>query len=90
MDRGEFCALVLLDLSAAFDTIDHGLLFDVLEKRFGMSHDALKWMTSYFEGGTQTFRVGNEDSDPRTLMFGVPQGSFAGPQTFVCYTEDLH
>ena len=42
VDRGEFCALVLLHLSAAFDTIDHGPLFDVLEKRFGMSHDALK------------------------------------------------
>ena len=89
VDRGEFCALVLLDLSAAFDTIDHGILFDVLEKRFGMSHDALKWMTSYFEGRTQTFRAGNEDSDPRTLRFGVPQGSVAGPQTFVCYMEDL-
>ena len=67
VDRGEFCALVLLDLSAAFDTIDHGILFDVLEKRFGLSHDALKWMTSYFEGRTQTFRAGKEDSDPRTL-----------------------
>ena len=54
-----------------------------------MSHDALKWMTSYFEGRTQTFRAGSEDSDPRALRFGVPQGSVAGPQTFVCYTEDL-
>ena len=35
------------------------------------------------------FRAGNKDSDPRTLRFGVPQGSVAGPQTLVCYTEDL-
>ena len=46
-------------------------------------------MTSYFEGRTQTFRAGNEDSDPRTLRVGVPQGSVTGPQTFVFYTEDL-
>ena len=71
LDRGEFCSTVVLDLSAAFDTIDHGILFDVLEKRFGMSHDAMKWMTSYFEGRTRAFRADNEDADPRSLRFAV-------------------
>ena len=64
----------ILDSSAAFDTINHDILFDVLEKRFGLGYDALKWMTSYFEGRTPTYRAGYEGSDPCTLRFGVPQG----------------
>ena len=42
-------------------------------------------VTLYFEGWTQAFQADNEDSDPRTMRVGVPQGLVAGPQTFVCY-----
>ena len=89
IDRGEVCALVLLDLSAAFDTIDHGILFEILNKRFGMQHKVEEWVQSYFEGRTQICMVGIDVSDARVLKHGVPQGSVAGPSKFVCYTEDL-
>ena len=63
-----------------------------IEKRFGMGHNALKWMTttSYFKGCTQTFRAHNRDWDPHTLRFRVPRGLFAGLQTFVCFKKDIH
>ena len=50
IDAGQVCALVLLDLSAAFDTIDHDILFDVLDKRFGIQDGAMDWIRSYFSG----------------------------------------
>ena len=54
------------------DTIDHSILFDVLEKRFGPGHDAVKMDdVKYFEGWTQAFQAGNIDSDPHTLRLRI-------------------
>lgn len=89
VDRGDVAALVLLDLSAAFDTVDHTILIDVLRDRFGLQGDVLDWMTSYLEGRTQAVSVGSTLSSTRPLPCGVPQGSVLGPKQFIAYMEDV-
>jgi hypothetical protein len=89
IDQGNVGALVLLDLSSAFDTVDHNLLTDILRRRFGIVGDALSWMTSYLENRSQQISVGSKLSTITELSCGVPQGSVLGPKQFLAYTEDL-
>ena len=88
VDRGQVGAIALLDLSSAFDTVDHLILFDVLQKRFGVTGPALTWFQSYFSNRTQTVLVSGQSSIT-TLSCGVPEGSVLGPKTFIAYTEDV-
>ena len=76
---------VLLDLSAAFDTIDHKKLLNILDTSFGIRGDALKWFESYLSDRQQTVQIGNEFSKSNTLNYGVPQGSVLGPILFTIY-----
>ena len=89
MDRGEVTALTLLDLSAAFDTIDHKLLFSRLHSWFGVTGLALNWFSSYLTDRAQQVKLCNLLSSPATLKFGVPQGSVLGPILFTLYTSPL-
>jgi len=89
LDKGDVCALVLLDMSAAFDTVDHAILIDVLEKRFGVQGTALQWMTSYLSRRTQSVHIGSECSIESLLTCGVPQGSVLGPSKYSMYTEEI-
>ena len=89
IDDGHLCALVLLDLSAAFDTTDHKIFIDIMEKRFAVHDTALSWFNSQLEQRTQFYCVGTEISTSIWLKYGVPQGSVAGPVEFICYTEEL-
>ena len=82
IDSGKLCALVLLDLSAAFDTVDHPIMLQVLHDRFCVEDAALKWFESYLSDRTQTYRVKDQQSRPRTVDCSVPQGSVLGPQKF--------
>ena len=72
--------LVLLDLSAAFDTIDHDNLFYILEKYVGIGGSA----RSYFSDRTQRVQIDGIMPDCASLLCGVPQGSVLGPMKFVC------
>lgn len=81
--------LVLLDLSAAFDTIDHITLFHQLQHRLGISDTALNWFRSYLSDRTQSVSVENASSKPSPLQFGVPQGSVLGPLLYTIYTLPL-
>ena len=85
--------LVLLDMSAAFDTVDHEILHNILDRRSGVQSNALAWfssyLTSYLTGRTQSVCVSASISDPATLKCGVPQGSALGPVEFIVYTEEL-
>ena len=89
IDSGKAVAVVALDLSAAFDTIDHTILLKRLEKRFGVRGSAHAWMRSYLSKRTQEVTVKDAVSDPFPLKYGVPQGSVLGPLLFTAYTSPL-
>ena len=81
--------LLLLDLSADFDTIDHQILLSRLNSVFGIQFTALQWFQSYYSDRYQSTSVNNSSSLPSYLMYGVPQGSVLGPILFVLYTPPL-
>ena len=81
--------LVLLDLSAAFDTVDYDILLGRLEHRFGITGKALSWLTSYLTDRTQFVKVANEHSTIRNLLCGVSQGSVLAPIFGSMYTAPL-
>ena len=70
--QGQPTALVLLDLSAAFDTIKHFKLFDCLSSWFGFSDTIFNWFKSYMSGQNQSVKINSSLSSPMPLLFGVP------------------
>ncbi|GFR97234.1 reverse transcriptase-like protein [Elysia marginata] len=88
-DAKQLTLLVLLDLSAAFDTIDHELLLSRLDCRFGINGAALQWLRSYLTGGMQSVLIDGVSSPVSSLQFGVPQGSVLGPLLFTLYTSPV-
>ncbi|KAK6172687.1 hypothetical protein SNE40_016298 [Patella caerulea] len=85
LDKQKDVILLLLDLSAAFDTIDHGILIDRLRCRDGIDGTALELLNSYLKGRTQRVVIGSVVSESKPLHFGVPQGSVLGPVLFSLY-----
>jgi hypothetical protein len=88
-DNGKVSALVLLDLTAAFDTIDHELLLLRLERQFGVCGRALDWFQSYSTGRIYCVVFGGSKSSVIHVTCSVPQGSVLGPLLFILYTADL-
>ena len=78
-DLGKSTVLVSLDLSSAFDTIDHTILINRLSTSFGVSGRTLNWITSYLSNRSQFVKVDNLSSPPQPCLFCVPQGSVLGP-----------
>ena len=89
LDQGCVSVLILLDLSAAFDTIDHQTLLRRLEHCFGIYGKPLAWMTSYLTDRYQTVCVGDELSEPVLMENSVPQGCVLGPKNYIMYTKPL-
>jgi len=89
VDQGNAVLLVLLDLSAAFDTVDHCILLSFLRDQIGLTGSALHIFETYLEGRTQCISISNVLSTVSKLIFGVPQGSVLGPIIFCTYTLPL-
>src|SRR6476661_4861811 len=82
INQQKVSALVLLDLLAAFDTIDPRILIQRLTSTFGVSGPALSFLSSYLLNRSQFVSINSSCSAPSTLHTGVPQGSVLGPLLF--------
>ena len=89
IDDKQCVLLVLLDLSAAFDTIDHAVLITRLQSHLGLTGNALELLKSYITERQQAVIINGKKSVPWNLEFGVPQGSVLGTFLFSIYTSPL-
>ena len=87
-DKGHVAILSLLDLSAAFDTLDHSIMNRRL-RECGCGGTVLSWLNSYLKDRTQQVIINKTTSEKKTLLYGVPQGSVLGPVLFTIYTSPL-
>ena len=87
LDRKEHAVGIFLDLSKAFDTVDHNILLDKL-KHYGIRGMARDWVRSYLSNGLQFVQFNGQCSSPQSICCGVPQGSILGPLFFLLYTVE--
>ena len=88
MDKGCVTGAVFLDLSKAFDTINHDSLLHKLTK-VGFSSSSINWFQSYLSDRTQVTCVADSSSSAKHVSVGVPQGSVLRPLLFIIYTNEL-
>ena len=81
--------ICLLDLSAAFDTIDHNILVSRLSSWFGIHGTVLNWFKSYLSSGSFRIRCSGSLSSPHDSLYGIPQGLVLGPLLFILYTTPI-
>jgi len=89
IDNRQAVFVVLLDLSAAFDTIDHNVLLNRLCTVFGFKNNVISWFKTYLCNRICRIKIANDFSDPTVLHYGIPQGSCVGPQMFSYYTHPI-
>jgi hypothetical protein len=89
LDHGNAVLMVLLDMSAAFDTVDHNILLARMESRFGMTGKVISWYETYLKNRTTKVVIKDTYSAEHCLTYSLPQGSIIGPQGFTLYTTPV-
>ena len=90
MDQQLITLLVLLDLSAAFDTIEFAILSEIFQHKFKITGTVADWFASYLTNRQQRVMIDSTLSKPIDMKFGAPQGSCAGPVIFLSYLSSLY
>ena len=85
MDEGKCTILALLDLSAAFDTVDHNILLRRMQNVYGVDETALLWFKLYLKNRTHKVCIKDTLSERHNLDCGVPQGSVLGTRLYSMY-----
>lgn len=88
IDDNMYAEVNLLDLSKAFDTVSHHILLEKL-LYYGIRGNSYKLLESYLSGREQITKWNGSMSEPKTIKYGVPQGSILGPLLFIIYVNDL-
>ena len=86
LDRKQCVAMVMIDLSAAFDTVNHDILLHRLSERYGIKGNVHKWLQSYLTGRKQFVTIKGERSSEISKHCDVPQGSVLGPNLYEDYS----
>ena len=89
MDKGNLIGVMFLDIRKAFDSINHNVLVNKLEKQIGISNIELKWFKSYLTNREQVCAINGHLSSPQKIVCGIPQGSILGPLLFLLYINDV-
>jgi hypothetical protein len=89
MENKQASLLVSMDLSAAFDTVDHEILLDILTRNVGISGSAIQWFKSYLRDRQLRVSINDKLSEVKKFNFSVPQGSCLGPVLFNLYVSTI-
>ena len=89
MDSKKIILMTLLDLSTAFNTVDHTIMMNILERCYDEASSALEWVISYFSNQHQFVSINRANSKKHLLPYGVPQGSLFGPVGTIAYKHNI-